>query len=121
MKTCLIVDDSGVIRKASRRMLEELEFKCSEAENGQVAVDSCARAMPNVILLDWNMPVMDGLDCLKAIRHMPGGDAPRIVLCTTVSEIKNILEALEEGADEYIMKPFDKTIVETKFHQIGVI
>ena len=121
MSTCLIVDDSRVIRKASRRILESLSFDCLEAENGQVAIDSCAEAMPDVIMLDWNMPVMDGLECLHRLRAMPGGTAPRVVLCTTITEFDKIAAALDGGADEYIMKPYDADIIASKFHQIGIM
>src|SRR5262247_1461618 len=71
MKTCLVVDDSSVIRKVARRILEGLNFKISEAEDGQQALDECKREMPDAILLDWNMPVMDGYEFLKALRRMP--------------------------------------------------
>jgi two-component system, chemotaxis family, chemotaxis protein CheY len=75
MKTCLVVDDSSVIRKVARRILEGLDFKITEAEDGQQALEQCRSAMPDAVLLDWNMPVMDGYDFLKALRRMPGGDA----------------------------------------------
>jgi two-component system chemotaxis response regulator CheY len=120
MKTCLIVDDSRVIRMASRKMLDELNFTCQEAENGQEALDICCKAMPDVVLLDWNMPVMDGMDCLKGIRGMIEGQFPKIILCTTNSELAQITAALSEGADEYIMKPFDAEIIRSKFIQLGI-
>jgi two-component system, chemotaxis family, chemotaxis protein CheY len=73
MKTCLIVDDSSIIRKVARRILEDLEFKISEAENGEQAVATCQRELPDAILLDWNMPKMDGYDFLRALRKLPVG------------------------------------------------
>jgi len=120
-RTCLLVDDSGLIRKIARRSIEKLGFTCSEACDGLVAVDACEVTMPDAILLDWNMPRMTGIDCLRAIRAMPAGDHPKIVLCTTNSEIEQIMQALELGADEYIMKPFDDDIVRAKFEQVGLL
>lgn len=121
MKHCLVVDDSAVIRKVARRILEELHFTASEAENGRDALDQCRASMPDVVLLDWNMPVMDGYDFLKALRRLPGGDAPKVVFCTTENDVAHIARALSAGANEYIMKPFDKEIVEAKFQEVGLI
>src|SRR2546422_4728894 len=105
MKTCLIVDDSSVIRKVARRILEGLDFKISEAEDGQQALEQCRSALPDAVLLDWNMPVMDGYDFLKALRRLPGGDGPKVVFCTTENDVAHIARALSAGANEYIMKP----------------
>ena len=121
MKTCLVVDDSSVIRKVARRILEGLDFKITEAEDGQQALEQCRSAMPDAVLLDWNMPVMDGYDFLKALRRMPGGDAPKVVFCTTENDVAHIARALHAGANEYIMKPFDKDIVTAKFQEVGLI
>ncbi|MBI3699564.1 MAG: response regulator [Afipia sp.] len=121
MKTCLIVDDSSVIRKVARRILEGLEFQIVEAEDGQKAVEMCKRAMPDAVLLDWNMPVMDGYEFLRNLRLMPGGDKPKVVFCTTENDVAHIARALHAGANEYIMKPFDKEIVTAKFHEVGLI
>lgn len=121
MKACLIVDDSRVVRKVARKILEDLGFVCSEAEDGQQALDSCLAHMPEAILLDWNMPVMNGIEFLKKLRASPGGDAPKVVFCTTENEFSFIQEALSAGANEYIMKPFDSEIVQCKFQQIGVL
>jgi two-component system chemotaxis response regulator CheY len=121
MKSCLVVDDSRVVRKVARKILEELHFTCSEAEDGKQAMEACAREMPNAILLDWNMPVMNGIDFLRRLRKMSGGDAPKVVFCTTENDLAHIQEALSAGANEYIMKPFDSDIIQTKFAQIGLI
>jgi two-component system, chemotaxis family, chemotaxis protein CheY len=121
MKSCLVVDDSRVVRKVARKILEELHFVCSEAEDGKQAMEACVREMPNAILLDWNMPVMNGIDFLRRLRKMAGGDAPKVVFCTTENDLAHIQEALSAGANEYIMKPFDSDIIQTKFAQIGLI
>jgi two-component system, chemotaxis family, chemotaxis protein CheY len=121
MKTCLIVDDSGIIRKVARRILESLEFQILEAEDGAQALETCQRALPDAILLDWNMPKMDGYDFLRALRRLPGGERPKVVFCTTENDVAHIARALQAGANEYIMKPFDKDIVREKFQEIGLI
>ena len=121
MKTCLIVDDSSIIRKVARRILESLEFRIVEAENGEQAFDACQRELPDAILLDWNMPKMDGYDFLRALRRLPGGDRPKVVFCTTENDVAHIARALQAGANEYIMKPFDKDIVQEKFLEIGLL
>ena len=121
MKTCLVVDDSSVVRKIARRILTELEFEVSEAEDGEKALEACFVALPDAILLDWNMPVMNGIDFLRELRQLKGGAAPMVVFCTTENDLKHIQEAISAGANEYIMKPFDSEIIEAKFSQIGLI
>ena len=121
MKTCLVVDDSSVIRKVARRILEDLDFVIVEAEDGQQAMVECRHAMPDAILLDWNMPVMDGLEFLGKLRAEAGGDKPKVVFCTTENDVAHIARAMHAGANEYIMKPFDREIVEAKFQEVGLI
>ena len=121
MKTCLVVDDSSVIRKVARRILEGLEFEISEAEDGEEALSACQRRLPDAILLDWNMPKMDGYEFLRNLRRLPNGDRPKVVFCTTENDVAHIARALHAGANEYIMKPFDKDIVEAKFQEVGLI
>jgi two-component system chemotaxis response regulator CheY len=121
MKSCLVVDDSAVIRKIARKILEELEFEIVEAGDGREALACCERHMPDAVLLDWNMPVMDGIEFLRALRGMEGGAAPVVVFCTTENDLAHIREAMAAGANEYIMKPFDGEIIETKFAQVGLL
>jgi two-component system chemotaxis response regulator CheY len=121
MKTCLVVDDSRVIRKVARKIIEELEFTCVEAGDGSQALEHCREAMPDAVLLDWNMPIMNGLDFVKALRREDGGDKPVVVFCTTENNMSHITEALRAGADEYVMKPFDGDIIESKFVQTGLL
>ena len=121
MKTCLVVDDSSVVRKIGRRILEEMGFEITEAEDGEKALEICKLAMPTAVLLDWNMPVMDGYEFLGHLRRLPGGDAPKVVFCTTENDVAHIARALHAGANEYIMKPFDKDIVASKFQEVGLV
>jgi two-component system, chemotaxis family, chemotaxis protein CheY len=117
MKSCLVVDDSAVIRKVARRILEELDYIVEEAEDGQEAMDKCRAEMPDAILLDWNMPVMTGLEFLKLLRAFIGGEKPRVVYCTTENDVGAIALALKAGASDYMLKPFDRTLLEAKFEQ----
>ena len=121
MKQVLIVDDSRVIRKVAQRILATLGFLTREAENGLEALNACRAMMPDAILLDWNMPVMDGITFLRELRELDGGSAPKVVFCTTENEMAQITRAIHAGADEYIMKPFDKQIIVSKFEEVGLI
>lgn len=121
MKTCLVVDDSRMIRRVAARIVKDLGFDTEEAENGQEALDKCRLEMPDIILLDWEMPVMDGFAFLKALRKETDGDKPAVLFCTSQRDISRIIEALAAGANEYIMKPFDSDIIESKFQLAGLI
>ncbi|AKR56849.1 response regulator [Youhaiella tibetensis] len=115
MKSCLIVDDSSVVRKVAARILEDIDFIVGEAEDGQEAFDKCRQEMPDAILLDWQMPIMSGLEFLKLLRAYVGGEKPHVVYMTTENDIGQIALALKAGADDYVMKPFDRDILEAKF------
>lgn len=121
MKQCLVVDDSRVIRKVARRILEDLAFRIEEAADGKEALACCRATMPDAILLDWNMPVMSGIDFLRALRAEPGGQRPVVVFCTTENDIEHITEAINAGANEYVMKPFDGDIIQSKFAEVGLL
>jgi len=121
MKHCLIVDDSRVVRTVAGRIVKDLSFEVSEAGDGAEALRQCREQMPDAILLDWNMPTMNGLDFLRALRREDGGKGPVVVFCTNENDAEHISEAIRSGADEYIMKPFDAEIVESKFAEVGLI
>ncbi len=121
MKKCLIVDDSSVIRKVARRIMEDANFAIEEAENGQIALDACKRTLPDVVLLDWNMPVMDGLEFLTELRKDPCAQAIKVIFCTTENDMDHITQAISAGANEYIMKPFDKEIIHSKLREVGLL
>ena len=121
-KSCLVVDDSKVIRKVARHILESMEFSVDEAADGQEALTFCRANRPDVILLDWNMPVMSGMEFLGAFNDLDYGheERPRVVFCTTENSIDHIRAAIEAGADEYVMKPFDRETLEGKLQLVGV-
>ena len=120
-RVCLVVDDSRVVRKVARRILEQQGFTVQEAENGEEGLAACRRALPACVLLDWNMPVMDGLTLLKILRAEYGPNEPVVVFCTTERALEQICQALESGAQDYIMKPFDAKAIIAKFTQVGLL
>lgn len=121
VRQCLVVDDSRVVRKAARRFMEGFGFTVREAGDGSEALMACREFLPEVVLLDWNMPVMDGVAFLRAARAEFGPDRPVVILCTTEIALERIMEALEAGAQEYVMKPFDAEILGSKLAQIGLL
>lgn len=120
-RTCLIVDDSRIIRKVARRIVEGLGFEVDEAADGSEALAFCGGVIPEVILLDWSMPVMDGMTFLRRLRALPGGMAPKVLFCTIETRAERIAEALQAGADDYVMKPFDGEILTSKFAEVGAV
>lgn len=121
MPNALVVDDSKIVRSITRKILEGFHYTIEEAEDGQKALEACERQMPDLIMLDWHMPVMNGLEFLKEIRSTEAGKAPMIIFCTTESEFSKIQEAVMEGANEYVMKPFDDDIIRGKLQQLGLL
>ena len=119
MKHCLIVDDSDVIRKVARRILESMSFEVSEAENGQEAVERCLQRKPDVILLDWQMPVMSGLEFLGALRLAQKGTRPHIFYCLTENDPVEISRAVIGGANDYLLKPYDRASLTAKLASAG--
>ena len=118
MKRCLIVDDSNVIRKVARLILETQNFEVAEAEDGQEALDVCGRETPDVILLDWHMHGMGAIEFLTAIRLARAEKRPYIVYCTTENDPDDLARAYAAGADDYMLKPFDRAALVDKFSQI---
>ena len=120
-RTCLVVDDSRVMRKVAMRIVEQLDFEGIEAADGMEALTYCRASMPAAILLDWNMPMMDGMEFLKALRQEARGREPVVIFCAAMTDPVKIREAIDAGADEYIMKPFDGDIIASKFEAVGLI
>jgi len=120
MKYCLVVDDSRVIRTIARRILEGLGYSVDEAEDGMAGLRACREKMPDLILFDGNLPGMTGVDFLKSVRGQQGGDHPVILVATTESNVEEIEHVMHAGANEYLMKPFDRTTVRAKLAEIGL-
>jgi two-component system, chemotaxis family, chemotaxis protein CheY len=121
MRSCLIVDDSKVIRKVARHILETMQFDVAEAADGKEALDHVAESSPDVILLDWNMPIMSGMDFLRAYRSTIETPSAKVIFCTTENGIGHIQAAIDAGADEYVMKPFDRETLEAKLQIVGCL
>jgi len=121
MKKCLVVDDSRVIRKVARKILEELSFEIEEAEDGPGALESCRQNMPDAILLDWSLSNMTGIEFLRALRRETGGAKPVVVMCTSENDVAQVTEAMGAGVNEYLLKPFDRKTIETKFADAGLL
>ena len=121
MTHALVVDDSPVIRKVARRIFEKMSFDVREAADGQAAIETCAGAMPDVILLDWNMPVLDGFGFLRELRKMPEGTRPIVLLCTTENDVAHLARAKPAGASAFLMKPFDLAIVQARCREVGLM
>jgi two-component system, chemotaxis family, chemotaxis protein CheY len=116
----LIVDDSSFARGRLRTLLHERGIECVEAENGQVAMDILHRQPPfDLAFVNWNMPVMDGLEMLQQLRAEPFNDV-KAIMVTTEGDKTRILRALNAGADEYMMKPFDKQSLSDKLALLGI-
>ncbi len=120
MKHCMVVDDSGIVRQVARRILEQLHFEASEADGGASALEQCQKTMPDAILLDGNMPEMSGLEFLYALRRLVGGSMPVVLYCSTENDVAQITEAIEAGASEFLLKPFEKDILQAKLSEVGL-
>lgn len=121
MKTCLVVDDSGVVRKVARRILEKLNLEISEAENGQQALDQCQKAMPDAIILDFHMPGMGTVEFLSSLRGLHNGKKTFVVYCTTENDTADITRTITAGADDYVIKPFDRVSLRSKLAGAGLV
>jgi CheY-like chemotaxis protein len=118
-KTCLIVDDSRVIRKVSSKIAISLGYVPVEAENGEEALARCKKSMPDLVLTDWNMPEMDGITFVTKLRSIPTPKEPVVVFCTSNGEAKDIHDGIAAGADDYIVKPFDEAALKAKLEKLG--
>jgi two-component system, chemotaxis family, chemotaxis protein CheY len=123
MSKALVVDDSKTIRIILRRILKELGYEVCEAGNGKEAlkVMESEKAAVNLVLADWNMPEMNGLDLLKRLRQDPELSSLKVIMVTTETELDHMVSALEAGANEYVMKPFTKDILKEKLELVGIL
>ncbi len=115
MKQVLIVDDSAVVRKIARRILEGMGLRATEASDGGQALATCSFSMPDAIFIDSSVPVLDSCEFLRRLRRMPAGDRPKVVFCAGEYDVSQIARAMHAGASDFMMKPFDRDLLETKF------
>ena len=126
MSKAIVVDDSRTIRRILGGVLGELGFEVGQAENGREALALVARereagAPVTLALVDWNMPEMNGLEFVRQLRADPGNAAIIVVMVTTETEVGQMVAALEAGANEYVMKPFTKDVIQDKLRLLGVV
>ena len=121
MTRCLIIDDSKIIRMVARKIVQECGFDVDEAADGRHALEYCREEMPDVVLLDWKLAEISGIDLLKQLRRLPGGDQPAVLFCTTETDDTYIQEALSAGATDYVIKPFDGETIHGKFSSMGLL
>lgn len=119
-KHILVVDDSDVIRRVAASLLVRMGYRVSEACNGQEAIERCRSSMPDAVLLDWQLPVLGSLEFLEAMRAEADGERPVVIYCTSEHDVEDITRALNSGANEYLMKPFDRGAIETKLVECGL-
>ena len=110
----LVIDDSRAVRLFIRGILAELGIEVVEAGNGQEGLDRLADSPADLILVDWNMPVMDGLEFITAVRARREYDSVHIMMVTTETESEQVTRAMAAGANEYLMKPFTKEVLTAK-------
>ncbi len=115
MRQVLIVDDSAVVRKIARRILENMGLRTSEASDGGQALAACSFSMPDAVLVDSSMPVLDSFEFVRRLRRMPGGDRPKVVFCANEYDVSQIARAMHAGANDFMMKPFDRELLQSKF------
>jgi two-component system chemotaxis response regulator CheY len=121
MKQGLVVDDSAVIRRVTGRILELMGFVSTELDDGAKALDHCQAAMPDAILLDWNIPNVDTIELLRKLRRVAGADQCKILFVITENDPMLIGRALRAGADDVLLKPYDHLAVQEKFEELGLI
>ncbi|MFN7701643.1 MAG: response regulator [Deltaproteobacteria bacterium] len=122
MSHALVVDDSRAMRAILTKQLKQLGFEVLEAEHGEQALEriTSAPTMPVLALVDWNMPRMNGIEFVRAVRNRRDLDQMRLMMVTTETELSQVRVALEAGADEYMMKPFTPDALLSKLQTMGL-
>ena len=121
MKQCLIVDGSRVIRRVAARILEDLQFEATEAEDASSAIEACRHKMPDAILLDGHLAAMSAVEFLRLLRRDANGAGPVVIFCTTENDTDEITDAVGAGANDYLLKPFDRESLENKFAELSLL
>lgn len=119
-KLCLVADNSAAIRSAAGSILRDLCFHVTEAADGEEALIKCRQRRPDAILLDGAMARSDGFDFLRALRDKGAAGQPKIIFCTAERDASQIARAIEAGAHEYVIKPFDRSILTAKLEKLGL-
>jgi two-component system chemotaxis response regulator CheY len=115
MQRILIVDDAPVIRKVARRIFEGLHLEVQDVESAEEALEACRTALPDGILVDSYLPQQTGISFVRELRNLPGGNGPRVVFVLLENDLGQIAKVMHAGADDYILKPFDRLELAQKF------
>lgn len=121
MARCIIADDSKVIRMLLSRIMTNFGFEVTEVEDGEELLDICQNAQPELVITDWELPAMDGIDVLYKIRGNARLRQPKFIFCSSSNDVSKAQEALDGGADDYIFRPFDEEIIATKLTILGLL
>ena len=121
MKKCLVVDDTDFDRNVMCQIVESLGFNATPIDNAKSALEYCNKEMPDIIMLDWNMPIMNGLEFLQSLRSMKNGEDPAVIMCTGEDQPKMVGTAMLNGANNYIVKPFFVIGIKQKLLEIGAL
>lgn len=119
MQRLMIVDDSSVIRKVAKRILSDLDLLVAEAESAGQALAHCRSELPDLLIVDATLT--DGLELIANVRAMPGGDRVRIYYCLVEADLKSMMQGKRAGADDFLIKPFDRRILTRTFGRIAAI
>lgn len=117
----LVADDSSVIRKVARRICEDLSIRVAEAEDAEQMLEVCRDEMPDAIMVDWHIRGSDAFDLIKELRGMEHGKDPKVLFCMTEFNLAQIARAKRAGADDHLLKPFDKEVMQAKLKEIGLL
>ncbi|MFK5977871.1 MAG: response regulator [Rhizobiaceae bacterium] len=120
MQVIMVVDDSPVIRKVADRLLRDMGFVVVEAGDGNEAMSLCSHKMPDAILVDWDLPSMSGTEFIQEFRALDGADKVKILYCTSEIMVAEMTRAKRAGANGFLMKPFDRNILDTKLREVGL-
>ena len=120
MATCIIADDSKIMRMLLSKIMSNFGYNVFEAEDGGDLLELCAKNTPDLIICDWQLPLIDGVDVLLKIRSDKKIKQPIFIFCSYIKDVEIISQALSAGADDFIMRPFDEDIIASKLKIIKV-
>ena len=121
MPSCIVADDSKIMRMLISKIMENFGYSVDEAENGEDLLEQCAKNMPDLIICDWEMPLIDGIDVLLKIRTDKKVKQPVFMFCSYIKDPQVIEQAISAGADDFIMRPFDEDIIASKLRIIKIL
>ena len=121
MPSCIVADDSKIMRMLISKIMENFGYSVDEAENGEDVLEQCAKNMPDLVICDWELPLIDGIDVLLKIRTDKKVKQPVFIFCSYKKDTQIIEQAHNAGADDFIMRPFDDDIIASKLRIIKIL